>query len=140
MTTVGAERRATIFVADDDDDLRWVITSLLGAHGYAVVDVSDGAAALEYLARAADGAVEMPDALLLDFAMPNLSGIGIIRTLKRFTRLPPTILMTGFPDQHVDSFAHAAGVATILHKPVDADRLLQAVAAALLPRSPATRA
>jgi hypothetical protein len=48
--------------------------------------------------------------------------------------------MTGFPDQHVDSFAHAAGVATILHKPVDADRLLQALAAALLPKPPATRA
>lgn len=124
MTNVAASTRATIFVADDDDDLRGLVVRLLGEHGYSVVDADDGAAALEYLAGAADGDIAMPDALLLDFAMPGMSGIGIVRALRRFICLPPTVLMTGFPDPSVDMFARAVGIATVLHKPIDVDRLL----------------
>jgi CheY-like chemotaxis protein len=112
-------------VADDDADLRQVLVQLLEHKGYNVVEAGDGGAALEYLAGAADGDGAMPDAILLDFAMPELSGIGIIRTLRRFVCVPPTILMTGFPDIHVDAFAHAVGIETILHKPLDAEQLLR---------------
>jgi len=124
MTNEAASARATIFVADDDEYARRLVVRLLDEHGYAVVDAGDGAAALEYLAGAADGDIAMPDALLLDFAMPGMSGIGIVRALRRFISLPPTVLMTGFPDPSVEMFARAVGIATVLHKPLDADRLL----------------
>lgn len=117
----------TVFVADDDESARRLVARLLREHGYSVVDAGDGAAALEYLAAAADGDIAMPDALLLDFAMPGMSGIGVVRALRRFISLPPTILMTGFPDPSVDMFARAVGIVTVLHKPLDGDRLLAEV-------------
>ena len=118
---------STVFVADDDESARRLVARLLGEHGYSVVDAGDGAAALEYLAAAADGDIAMPDALLLDFAMPGMSGIGVVRALRRFISLPPTILMTGFPDPSVDMFARAVGIVTVLHKPLVGDRLLAEV-------------
>ena len=124
-------KHATILVADDDDDLRRSLCSLLSSEGYGVIDLANGAATLELLAEAADGRRPRPDLLLLDFCMPGLSGIGIQRILRRFDAAPPTILMTGFPDRSVETFARNAGVVTVLRKPLEGPDVLRAVQSVL---------
>jgi two-component system response regulator MprA len=120
-------RGATILLADDDDALRETFTAVLESEGYRVVTLSDGAAALEFLAEAADGKRARPDLLLLDFMMPGLSGIGVLRVLRRFSSPPPAIIVTALADPSVEGFAQNAGAATILHKPILPDDLLATV-------------
>ena len=133
MTMHGGESRATILLADDEEDLRAMLERGLDANGFDIVAVADGAAALEYLAAAADGTVAMPDLLLVDFVMPELSGIGMLRTLRRFVKLPPAILMTGFPDRSVETCARSAGVVRVVRKPLEMNELLDTIADVLGP-------
>jgi CheY-like chemotaxis protein len=125
------ERKPIVLVADDDADMRHALSLLLSRGGYQVLETGDGAQALELLAAAADGDGPRPDVLILDFCMPELSGIGVLKVLRRFGRVPPTILITGFPGSSVEAFARSAGALTVLRKPVDGDDVLAAVHAAL---------
>ena len=122
---------ATILVADDDEDLRRALCALLSGEGYSVVELADGASTLEFLADAADGRRTRPDALLLDFCMPGLSGIGLLRILRRFGSVPPAILITAFPDPSVEAFARSAGAVRVMHKPVESQEVLTAVRSVL---------
>lgn len=121
----------TILVADDDADVRSAISSLLSMEGYEAIEMADGATALELLADAADGKRPRPDALLLDFCMPGMSGIGLLRVLQRFGSVPPTILMTALRDPSVEVFALKAGAVRVMRKPVQANDLLSAIRLAL---------
>lgn len=119
--------RPLVLVADDDEDAREIVATLLESEGLEVVLACDGDDALEKLARAADGHSRVPDAMVVDFCMPNLSGIGLVRTLRRFAKAPKSILVTGFPDASIDTFAEQAGVSFVLRKPVTASALLGAI-------------
>lgn len=116
-----------VLVADDDEDTRSIVRALLEGENLEVIEAKDGDEALELLAGAADGNARVPDAIVVDFCMPNLSGIGLLRALHRFIRVPPTILMTGFPDPSIDRFAQQVGVSFVLRKPVTASELVGAV-------------
>jgi two-component system response regulator (stage 0 sporulation protein F) len=124
--------RAKVLVADDDADTRGALVDLLGDEGYDVFEAADGAQTLEILAAAADGGAPLPDLVLLDFIMPGLSGLGILRVMRRFCRVPPTVIMTGFPDPSVETFARNLGAVGVLHKPIRADRLNEVVVESML--------
>lgn len=122
---------ATVLIADDDEDTRTALREILVAGGSRVIEAADGTRALEILALAADGRAPLPDLVLLDFVMPGLSGLGILGVMRRFPRMPPTILMTGFPDPSVETFARALGVVRVLRKPIDEEALSRAILEAL---------
>ncbi|HSO33511.1 MAG TPA: response regulator [Labilithrix sp.] len=126
---------ATIFLVDDDDSFRRLLAKQLVAHGYAVVEAGDGAAALEWLAITADGEGTPPDVVVLDVSMPGYSGLGILKAMRGFAARPPTLIITGFRDSSVDVLARNLGAARVLHKPVDLDDVLDAVLDAILRRS-----
>lgn len=65
-----------VLVVDDDDDIRELLRQLLEFEGYEVQALEDGAAAVEFL-EAADA----PWAVLLDIAMPRLSGFDVCKRL-----------------------------------------------------------
>jgi DNA-binding response OmpR family regulator len=124
-------RAPTVLVAEDDEDLRALVRRFLMDDGFVVIEAATGNAALEYLARAADDAAALPDVLLLDFVLPGLSGLGILRVMRRFKRAPATVIMTAFPDPSVDRFALNLGAVRVLRKPIDADELHDALVSAL---------
>jgi DNA-binding response OmpR family regulator len=68
--------RATIVLADDDDDLRAVYAPLLRSAGYAVLEAADGREALD-LVRA-----HRPELVLLDVWMPVLNGFEVLEGLR----------------------------------------------------------
>lgn len=130
---------ATILVADDNEATRSALRKLLAAEGYHVIEAGDGDTTLEILVDALEGGAGLPDFLLLDFSMPGFSGIGVLRALRRVARIPPTVLITGFPDPSVDALALGLGVIRVLRKPVDADELLAVILEGMKRRySPAT--
>lgn len=126
--------RSTVLIADDDEDTRCALAQLLSTEGYDVIEAADGTQALEILARAADGRGPLPDLVLLDFLMPGFSGLGILRVMRRFLQLPPTIIMTGFPDPSVDTLARNLGAVRVLRKPIREAELRAIVHDAILLR------
>ena len=82
-----------ILVVDDEPAIRSFIRSALEQAGHAVLEAADGPSALDQ-ARAAK-----PDAILLDVALPALSGLEVCRRLKEDpgTAATPVILLTGLP-------------------------------------------
>jgi CheY-like chemotaxis protein len=125
---------ATVLVADDDPEARSIIAHVLADEGYRVIEAADGTQALEILSRAADQKEALPDVVLLDFVMPGFSGLGILRIMRRFERVPATIVMTAFPDPSVESFATALGALRVLRKPIELDELCEVVLEAASPR------
>jgi len=77
----------TVFIAEDDPDLRQMLRMLLKGH-FNVYEASDGQTALEMLARLAP-----PDAIVLDVMMPRLDGFAVAARIKADPRLQGVPLM-----------------------------------------------
>ena len=107
----------TILVADDSDDTRQMLRTLLGMKGYRVIEASDG----EWAVQATQH--ETPDLVLLDLGLPRLNGLTVIRRLRNELNLTevPIVVITGY-DKHFET-AVAAGCNDYLLKPIDFDRL-----------------
>ena len=118
-------RPPTVLVVDDDASIRQLFERWLLAQGYSVVTAADGEEALEVIRQ------QPPDVVLLDVAMPKLTGIEVCRRIKRdgATRLMPVILVSavdGVADR-IEGFA--AGADDFLSKPPDSGELLTRVGA-----------
>ena len=118
-------RSATVFVVDDDADVRRALTRLLRAAGY---DASEFGSAHEFLA-AHDS--EVAGCLLLDVAMPDVDGLELQESLIAAGSPRPIIFLTGNADIPTSVQAMRAGAANFLTKPVQADKLFAAVTEAL---------
>ncbi len=117
----------TVLVADDDEDLRTLIAATLRNDGYTVVEVTDGAEALDYLSRALDEPLLRPDIVLTDVRMPNLSGLGVLEALKKALVVLPIVVMTVLGDDSMRTVAKRLGAVGLLHKPFDMDDLRTAI-------------
>ena len=84
--------RPTVLVIEDDTWLRSLLSDLLPAEGYAFEEASNGAAGVR-LAKE-----HRPDAVLLDLAMPEVSGDEVLRALKsdRSTADIPIIVASAY--------------------------------------------
>lgn len=85
----------TVLVAEDQDDVREVIVAHLEALGYRCVAASNGSLALDLLAG---GNI---DILLVDYAMPGLSGIEVIRAARETRPGLAVVLTTGYAQGEV---------------------------------------
>jgi CheY-like chemotaxis protein len=111
----------TVLVVEDDPWTRTVLSALLAGEGFAVLDASTGEAGLQ-LAQTG-----RPRAILLDLALPTLSGLDVLRELKRSpaTAEIPVLIVSAYgtllPPQDAP-LVHA-----IVDKPFDYDELLSHV-------------
>jgi predicted signal transduction protein with EAL and GGDEF domain len=116
-----AKREAIkILIADDDSVTRSGLTKILEGAGYEVIAVENGRLALECLS-AKDG----PRLALLDWLMPEVSGLTVCREIRRHSEYPYiyTILLTSRTSkQDVVSGLHA-GADDYLTKPYDLEEL-----------------
>jgi putative two-component system response regulator len=112
-----------VFVADDSEAVLSFMRRALGRHGFQVVGVTDGAAALTAIRD------RLPDVVLLDVLMPGLDGYEVCRELKadRVTRLIPVVLVTGLRDRESRIKGIEAGADEFLTKPVDPHELIARV-------------
>ena len=115
----------TVFVVDDDEALREALCRLLEGAGWHVECYADGAAFL------ADYREERPGCLLLDIAMPGLSGLDVQRALKQRGLTIPIVFLTGHGDIPMAVEAMRAGAVDFLEKPVEGGALLKRVHRAL---------
>lgn len=90
---------STVLIVDDDAQIRDVLRELLLEEGYRPITVSDGREAIDYLQEAG----QLPDAMLLDLAMPEIDGYGVLEHLRRslLHEFPVLIVSAQRPDRAV---------------------------------------
>ena len=114
---------ATIFLAEDDDDMRALITAALVSDGYEVIEAKDGAELLDLLASATTSPMKRPDLIVSDVIMPGYSGLGVLAALHRSSWRVPVILITARRDDAVALDALRLGASAVVRKPFDIDDL-----------------
>ncbi len=115
----------TVFVVDDDEDMRDALAQLLETAGLRVDVYADGSAFLA--AYDADRA----GCLLLDMAMPGMSGLEVQAALKARGMSIPIVFLTGHGDIPMAVQAVQGGAVDFLEKPVQGATLIERVRRAL---------
>jgi FixJ family two-component response regulator len=116
-----------VSVVDDDESLRESLPDLLRQFGFAAEAFSSGEAFL------ASDAVDETSCLLLDVAMPGMSGPDLQQELERRRQTIPIVFITANGDRTVRPRLLARGAVECLVKPFSETALLDAVRAALGP-------
>lgn len=108
-------------VVDDDAPLRGLITRLLREEEFDVVEAEDGRVALELFEA------QRFDVVLSDVCMPGMSGLDLLRTIRRTNLEIPVILLTGLDPEEVIEEARKYGALECLSKPIDARKVVKAM-------------
>jgi CheY-like chemotaxis protein len=116
-----------ILVIEDYTDSRTLLSSLLRAKGYKVVEARDGKEGLLQANRVT------PDLILMDLAMPEMDGVEATRQLRLRQTLSrtPIFAISAYATADVEQDAMAAGCAEIFAKPLDIGSLLGRIRATL---------
>jgi FixJ family two-component response regulator len=118
-------RLALVSVVDDDESVRESLPDLLKELGFAVQAF---ASAEEFLTS---GVVERTDCLLLDIAMPGMTGPELQHELTGRRRAIPIVFITADNDAAVRPRLMANGAVECLFKPFSESALLEALTVAL---------
>jgi CheY-like chemotaxis protein len=113
----------TIFLAEDDDDMRALISAALRSDGYDVIEAKDGTELLDLLAGASSSPMKRPDIIVSDVLMPGYSGLGVLAALHKSAWKVPVILITARRDDAVALDAMRLGASAVVRKPFDIDDL-----------------
>ena len=116
---------ASVFVVDDDEDVRNSIAELVRSAG---LRVEPFATAREFLRRERG---EGPSCLVLDLQLPGMDGLDVQRELIRSGNVMPIIFVTGHGDIPTTVRAMKSGAAEFLTKPFDSEHLLDVIHQAL---------
>jgi putative two-component system response regulator len=113
------KRPATILVVDDHEPNLFGLRDLLQRSEYNVCTTTSGREAIDIAKE------QLPDAVLLDVVMPDLSGLDVCVQLKQHqaTRLIPIVLMSGAHQRDARLAGMAAGADDFLAKPIDTEEL-----------------
>jgi two-component system, LuxR family, response regulator FixJ len=111
----------TVFVVDDDSEVRSALKLLFESVGLPVICY---ASAVEYLERFD---VSLPGCLVVDIRMPGMSGLDMQEKLKEFPLHPPVIIITGHGDVPMAVRAVQAGAVDFIEKPFRDQILLDSV-------------
>lgn len=114
-----------IYVVDDDSDVLGSLQFLLETDGFAVRTFKSGAALL------GDQASDHADCFVIDYKMPNMNGLDLVKRLRNRDISAPVILITGYPDEQIPERAASAGVHHVLRKPLLDESLISHIKSAL---------
>ena len=122
---------ATVVIADDDGDLRELITIAVQRSGLTLMaSVGDGAAALSAIRE------HRPDLAILDVAMPELSGIDVCRAVRADPESGDVriLLLSASVDETAQSVGREAGADHFMAKPFSPRALAEWLAVGKEPR------
>lgn len=111
----------TVFLVDDDVDVREALSFLLRTAGYKVETFPDAASFLR------QGPARHAGCIIMDVRMPGMSGLQLLEQLARDGDPRPVVVMTGHADVNACRRAFKGGAIDFLTKPVDENALIEAI-------------
>jgi two-component system, cell cycle response regulator DivK len=122
-----------VLIVEDFEELYELYSDFLAGAGFAVEGSSNGIEAIEESQRS------QPDLILMDLALPRLSGWEAIERIKGAsdTRHIPIIALTGHVQRRFGELAREAGAESVLFKPCPLNVLLGEVERLLRRAAPA---
>lgn len=115
----------TVYIVDDDPTVREALHLLFESSGYAVWSFPSASALLSCLGPESAGCV------IADVRMPEMSGLDLLKEIKRRNFRLPVVIITGYGEVALAVEAMKSGAIDFLEKPVDDDALFAAVIRAL---------
>lgn len=114
-----------VLIADDEKNMRWVLSQALEAEGYEVIQACDGKEALSAVSE------QVPDIMVLDHKMPAPDGMEVLRRLRAKGNTFPIIMLTAHGNVQTAVEAMKAGASEYLTKPFDLEELKLGIEKAL---------
>jgi CheY-like chemotaxis protein len=115
-----AQDPRVVVVADDEPEIRSILSDFLGLHGLAVAEATDGVQLLALVERS------QPVAVIVDINMPRLGGLDAVRRIRSAHPSLPILVVTGAAEE-ARAGALAAGATAVLAKPLPLGDLLAAL-------------
>ncbi len=112
-----------ILVVDDEAEVRKVIRLQLSGTHFEVLEAEEGGQAIDLLN---DNALTV-DVIICDVRMPKIGGVETIAYFRKEFPSTPVIVLTGFPDIDLAVKFLKEGVVEYLVKPVEKEKLIEAV-------------
>ena len=116
-----ANSSLNVLIVDDEDRIREVLSTYLRCDGHSVVTAASGREALEKFRR------HRFDLVVIDRAMPEMSGDQTAQFIKQTNQNVPVILLTGFGALIEVTGAQPQAVDVVLSKPVTLDVLRRTI-------------
>lgn len=109
--------KSTALIIDDEIQIRRLLSIVLEAEGYRVLEAESGRQGLS------DVALRRPDVVLLDLGLPDIDGMDLLKRLREWSRVPVLILsVRGGPEDKVAALD--SGADDYVTKPFDSGELL----------------
>lgn len=119
-----------VLLVDDDLDLRDTYRDILEINGFKVVTAANGPTALHLLQW------ETPDAVLLDYAMPGINGIEVLKHIRLQHPFLPVILLTAHTEKDIFFRAGKHGANDFVMKPPEIDDMIARIKSTIAMRQP----
>lgn len=103
----------SVLIVDDDAGCLHLLQEILEGLGLRVTTATRPKAALRQMQA------EMPDILVTDLRMPEMSGLDLVRTTLERARATYCVVITGFASDEVTTEAYRVGVRDLLLKPIN---------------------
>lgn len=108
---------STILLVEDDENLRETVHDWLRFEKYRVETAADGLEAMEQLS------VNNFDLIVLDWHLPHLDGIDVLKRYREGGGVTPVLLLTGMTDSSQRTHGLNAGANSYLRKPFQLSEL-----------------
>lgn len=106
-----------ILIADDERNLRWSLSIALKEDGFDVLEAESGVETLDIVRR------EAPELVLLDVRLPDMSGIDVLKQIRRIDREVLVIVMTAYGGIESAVEAVTLGAMNYVAKPFELERI-----------------
>ena len=119
-----------VLVVDDELLIRWALREALEANGYQVAEAADARSAR----RAVTEHGTPPDAIVLDYRLPDSSDLGLLTAIRREAPATPVIMMTAHGTAEMMREAIELGAYRVVAKPFEVQHMVDLVGSALSAR------
>ncbi len=112
-----------VLVVDDEPLIRWSVTETLAGLGLDVDQANDAASALRTITTPGPAF----DVIVLDLRLPDMKDLSLLGTIRQLQPDASIVLMTAFGTDDIVERAIALGACSVLNKPFELGKLIDAV-------------
>lgn len=109
-----------VLIVDDEPDFLSLMQERIGSWGYEVLLAPEGKSALVMIKE------KFPDIVILDFFMPGMDGVEVLRRIREFDKKIPVIMFTAHAEIKNIKGAQELGVSAFIPKLSDYSTDIQA--------------